>query len=85
MSTDSYSCMETTSADWVFSVTVSSAAVVLFTAAMWLSLLSLAKSPPEPAPPVSAQRRWTGLAMRVFLLPRPSTSLGRPGTSRTKP
>jgi hypothetical protein len=64
------SCMETTTAEWVFSVTLASGTVALITGLTWLGLLGLANPLPEAVvkPPVSRRRRWAGRAWSVWMV-----------------
>jgi hypothetical protein len=63
------SCLETTTADWVFSVSLSSGAVALITGLVWLILLSPAM--PQPAMPRSqlpGRRSWGARALTLARL-----------------
>jgi len=62
------SCMETTSADWVFSVTVVSVLVALIVGLTWLALFSTMVQPPDPLSKetVSPRRKWAGRAWWVW-------------------
>jgi cytochrome bd-type quinol oxidase subunit 2 len=77
--------METSTADWVFGATVSSGTVALLTGVTWLTLLGLAKPPPDPAPPTSRWNKWVKAAWLICMLILVSNSVHSGWSNRHEP